>query len=57
MNNKKIINNCSLIRDYHKIEGVPEIVDGKCVGYQKGTNDDEPCAKCMDCKANVWYEE
>jgi hypothetical protein len=30
--------------------------DGKCLGYGRGENDDEPCAQCSNCPQCTAYE-
>ena len=35
----------------------PQQQGGKCDGFQKSANDDEPCNTCMECKLNTFYEE
>jgi hypothetical protein len=30
--------------------------DGKCIGYQRNVQDDEPSAKCLVCPRNQFYE-
>ena len=34
-----------------------ETADGKCIGYQKSDDDDEPHDKCKKCRINQFYEE
>lgn len=31
--------------------------EGKCRGYQKSEQDDEPAERCKGCKQNIFYEE
>ena len=35
----------------------PRQYDGKCDGYQKSADSDEPCEKCSKCKLNSIYHE
>ena len=49
---KRTLEHCSLITKY----GKPRQADGKCDGFQKSKDDDEPCDICVDCKLNTFYE-
>ncbi len=51
---KRTLENCRLIT---KMGVKPQQQDGKCDGFQKSENDDEPCNTCMECKLNTFYEE
>lgn len=55
---KRTIENCTLIkRGVHRLGlGEPETRNGKCLGYGRGENDDEPCEKCKVCTLNTAYE-
>jgi len=49
----KTLENCSLIKKMvKKGEGEPERLFNinKCLGYQKGEDDDEPCEICKRCR-------
>lgn len=48
-----IIEYCSLVSAY----GKPNQTDGKCDGFQKSGEDDEPCEICKKCTLNTFYEE
>lgn len=37
--------------------GSPDIVEGKCQGFQRSEEDDEPSDLCRECPANIFYEE
>lgn len=43
---------CSLITKY----GDPGEENGKCLGFRKSDENDEPTDKCMECSKNVFYE-
>lgn len=51
---KRTLDHCSLIT---KMGGKPQQYDGKCEGFQKGNDNDEPCEICMKCKLNTFYEK
>ena len=51
---KRTLDNCSLIK---KIRIIPRQYDGKCEGFSRSEDDDEPCEKCKECKLNTFYEE
>lgn len=48
-----MIEYCSLVSAY----GKPNQTDGKCDGFQKNREDDEPCEICKKCTLNTFYEE
>ena len=48
-----MIEYCSLVSTY----GKPNQTDGKCDGFQKNREDDEPCEICKKCTLNTFYEE
>lgn len=50
---KRTLDNCSLIKE---MGSKPRQYDGRCEGFG-GSDGDEPCQKCKECKLNVWYEE
>lgn len=53
---QKTFENCSLIKKcVRKGIGEPDYRNGKCCGYQKSENDDEPCEECKKCKLNEHY--
>ena len=49
----RTLENCVLIKACVKL-GIGEPTRywnlDKCLGYQRGKNDDEPCEKCKNCK-------
>lgn len=51
---KRTLEHCRLIT---KMGVRPRQHDGKCDGFQKAANNDEPCNICMKCKLNTFYEE
>lgn len=51
---KRTLEHCRLIT---KMGVKPRQHDGKCDGFQKAVNNDEPCNICMKCKLNTFYEE
>ena len=53
-NGKRTLEHCSLIT---KMGGKPTQMNGKCDGFQKSRDNDEPCDTCMKCKINTFYEE
>ena len=54
----RTLNNCSLIAKCIKNGiGEPRQSNGKCDGYQKSYDNDEPCEHCSKCKLNTFYEE
>ncbi len=57
-NGKRTLEHCSLITQCVK-SGLekPRQYDGKCDGYQKSADSDEPCEKCSKCNLNSMYHE
>jgi hypothetical protein len=54
---KRTPENCTLVTHMvRKGEGEPNRHDGKCDGYQASEINDEPCAECMNCTFNTFYE-
>lgn len=54
---KRTIQNCSYAkRMVRRGLGEPSVAGDKCMGYQRGENDDEPCETCKECKLNEWHE-
>jgi len=52
--------NCSLIKEMvKKGEGEPEryFNINRCLGYQKGEEDDEPCETCKRCRLRAGTDE
>lgn len=49
---KRTLEHCILISQY----GKPRQIDGKCEGFQKSKDDDEPCNTCMNCELNMTKE-
>lgn len=49
---RRTLEHCSLITKY----GKPNQYDGKCEGFQKDRDDDEPCEQCMNCKFQIFYD-
>ncbi|AMJ40685.1 hypothetical protein [Anaerotignum propionicum] len=43
---KRTIKNCKLSRRF----GIPNNYGGKCEGFGKSSEDDEPCEECKRCK-------
>lgn len=54
---KRTLDHCRMITKYQDLLGRPRQQDGKCDGYQKSEDDDEPCETCKECKLNSFYEE
>lgn len=55
---KRTLEHCSLITKCVRAGiGRPHQLGGQCEGYQKSTDDDEPCEQCKKCKLNIYYEE
>jgi hypothetical protein len=55
---KRTLEHCSLITKCLKAGiGKPDQKNGKCNGYQKSENDDEPCETCMECKLQEDYHD
>lgn len=53
---QRTLENCTLIQKcVRRGIGNPEQRNGKCMGYQKSENDDEPCEICKSCKLNEYY--
>ena len=53
---QRTLENCTLIQKcVRKGIGSPEQRNGKCMGYQKSENDDEPCEFCKQCPLNENY--
>lgn len=50
---KRTLENCKLANKY----GAPNHYDGKCEGFQKSSEDDEPCEICKECKLHLFYED
>ena len=50
----RTIENCALIK---RIGMKPDTDDGKCVGFGKSEEDDEPCEICQKCVLNNCYEK
>lgn len=54
----RTLDNCSLIQKMIKRGiGEPEQYHNinKCLGYQRGETDDEPCEICKRCKYNLSF--
>lgn len=51
---KRTLDHCRLIT---KMGEKPSQQDGKCDGFQKSSNDDEPCEICKKCNLNTFYED
>ncbi len=51
---KRALEHCGLIT---KMGAKPRQHGGKCDGFQKDANNDEPCNICMKCRLNTFYEE
>lgn len=51
---KRTLDHCGLIT---RMGGKPQQQNGKCDGFQKSNDNDEPCEICMKCKLNTFYEE
>lgn len=51
---KRTPNNCDVIKQNgnHGTDG-----DGKCMGFGRAWNDDEPCEECKKCRYCTSYEE
>ena len=43
---KRTLDNCRMVTRY----GRPNQYDGKCEGFCKSREDDEPCKPCIDCE-------
>ena len=55
---KRTFENCTLIQKCVRSGiGEPERRNGKCLGYQKGENDDEPCEICKKCSLNESFDK
>lgn len=54
---KRTLSNCSLISKMQDRDCPPRIVEGRCEGYQKSREDDEPCEICKRCKLCIYSEE
>jgi hypothetical protein len=50
---RRTLDNCKLVKRY----GRPLQYDGKCEGFAKSCDDDEPCEVCMGCPLNTAYEK
>lgn len=49
---------CRFIKEWQSMIGRPMIwSDGKCDGYNKVSNREEPQDKCKCCKLHIDYEE
>ena len=57
-NGRRTLEHCSLITQSIK-NGIskPRQANGRCDGYQKSYDDDEPCEKCSNCRLYSGYEE
>lgn len=51
---RRTLEHCSLIT---KLQDKPQQEDGKCYGFARDYDDDEPCDICMECKLNIYHEE
>lgn len=57
-NGKRTLEHCSLITYCEKVGiGRPNQKNGKCDGYQRSYEDDEPCEKCSRCKLYSSFSE
>ncbi|MEE1255620.1 MAG: hypothetical protein UHN47_03795 [Lachnospiraceae bacterium] len=57
-NGRRTLDHCSLITQCVKNGiGKPRQVNGKCDGYQKSYDDDEPCEHCGKCRLYSSYNE
>lgn len=54
---KRTLEHCGLITKMGDKDCPPKQEDGKCYGYGKSQDDDEPCEICKECKLNVFYKE
>lgn len=50
---KRTLDHCKLITAV----GKPHQANGKCDGFQKSEDNDEPCETCMNCKLNTFFED
>ena len=50
---KRTLDHCKLITEM----GKPHQANGKCDGFQKSDDNDEPCETCMNCKLNTFYDK
>jgi hypothetical protein len=55
---RRTLDHCGLITRCMKAGiGKPVQRSGKCEGYQKSDNDDEPCETCIECRLQMDYHD